>query len=102
MEQPYISRSYKNALITVVLMAIGFGVYLFFEDPLGRKAITIIVGFTMLIAMITAVRGMIQLYKGRNGEKNSKFIIALIGNGLGILYLILTIITAIIFIPKVL
>jgi hypothetical protein len=83
-------------------MAIGFGVYLSFEDTLSRKAITIIVGFTMLIAVITAVRGMIQLYKGRNGEKNSKFIIALIGNGLGILYLILTIITAIKIIPKVL
>jgi hypothetical protein len=83
-------------------MAIGFGVDLSLEDPIGHKAIIIIVGFTMLIAMFTAVRGMIQLYRGRKEEKKAKFIIALLGNGLGILFLIFYIITAIRIISRVL
>ena len=83
-------------------MAYGFIAYFLLMDPLGRETNTVIVGIAMIIAMITAVRGMIQLYKGRKGEKNAKFIIALIGNSLGILYLILTFITALNLIPKLL
>lgn len=101
MEQLNITKSYKNALTTIVLLAIGFGVTLFFEDYLRSMAIGIIVASACLIAMITAVRGVIQLYRGRKGEKNTKFIIALLGNGLGILFLILFVITAIRIIPKV-
>ena len=67
-------------------MAIGFGVYLSIEDPIGHKVILTFVAIMMLIAMFTAVRGIIQLYKGRKGEKKAKFIIALLGNSLGILY----------------
>ena len=101
MEQFFISRSYKNALMTIVLMAIGFGVYLSLEDPLTPKA-GAFVGIAMLIAMVTSVRGMIQLYRGRKEEKKAKFFIALFGNGLGILYLIGTIILAMRLIPKML
>ncbi|MCO5725010.1 hypothetical protein [Robiginitalea marina] len=102
MEQSYIAKSYKNSLVTLVLLVIGFLLYLLFQDPSGPGAITIVVGITMLIAMVTAVRGMIQLYKGRKEAKNAKFMIALLGNGLGILYLISTIIMAMRIIPKIL
>ena len=102
MEQPYISKSYKNSLITVILLVTGFVVYLFVEDASESAAIAAIVGLAIIIAMITAISGMIQLYKGRKEEKNVKFIIALLGNGLGILYLISTIVMAISIIPKML
>jgi len=80
-------------------MAIGLGVTLFLEDSLSR---VVIVGSAMLIAMIAAVRGMIQLNKCWKEEKNTKFMIALLGNGLGILYLISTIVFALMLIPKML
>jgi len=95
MKQPYISKSYKNSLITVVLLVAGCVVYLFVEDASESAAIAAIVGLAIIIAMITAIRGMIQLYKGRKEEKNAKFMIALLGNGSGILYLISTIIMTI-------
>ena len=61
-----------------------------------------IVGVAMIIAMITGVRGMIQFYKGRKEEKDVKYVIAIIGNSLGVLYLVGTIVMAIRILTKIL
>ena len=102
MNQPYILRSYKNALITTALLVFGFIVYLNFMATKEDLAVGAIVGVAMIIAMITGVRGMIQFNKGRKAEKNVKYYIALIGNSLGILYLVGTIVTAIRILTKIL
>ena len=102
MDQPYILKSYKNALITVALLVFGFVVYLNLMETLGDKVVGLIIGVAMIVAMITGVRGMIQFYKGRKEQKNVKYIIAIIGNSLGVLYLVSTIVMALRIIPKLL
>lgn len=102
MVQNYISRSYKSALFTLILLFQGFVILWSLKDPLEHKIVTIISSLGLLIGMITALRGIIQFYKGRREKRSYKFMVAIIGNGLGLIFFFIWLIAFIRILQKML
>ena len=95
-EQHYISKSYKKGLITFILLALSFILVSisssFGESTISEMAIATVGGICGLIAMVFALIGVNQLIKGWKEVRNYKFFVALIGNGLGLLFFVFYII----------
>lgn len=101
MELSIFTRTYRRSLIHLALILTAF-VLIYLYGDFEKYPFMFLVGIPLLIVEVSGVAGFIKLIRNRHKEKDYRYVIAFVINGLITLLLVFTIFIFIKTVPKLL